>query len=57
MGLNVPFGLVNAVANTGLDGLPDKLKTQLPVEIDRGQVAHYLISRGHVAHVFSTTYY
>ena len=36
----MPFGLVNAVANTGLDGLPDKLKTQLPAEIDRGQVAH-----------------
>ena len=51
VGLNVPFGLVNAVANTGLDGLPDKLKTQLPVEIDRGQVAHYLTTRGHVAHV------
>ena len=28
------------MANTGLDGLPDKLKTQLPAEIDRGQVAH-----------------
>lgn len=41
VGLNVPFGLVNAVANTGLDGLPDRLKTQLPSEVDRDQVAHF----------------
>jgi hypothetical protein len=38
VGLNVPFGLVNAVANTGLDELSDKFKAQLPADIDRGQV-------------------
>ena len=36
VGLNVPFGLVNAVANTGLDGLPANLRSSLP-QIDRGQ--------------------
>lgn len=41
VGLNVPFGLVNAVANTGLDELSDKFKAQLPADIDRGQVAHF----------------
>ena len=36
VGLNVPFGLVNTVANTGLDGLPANVRAQLP-QIDRSQ--------------------
>lgn len=40
VGLNVPFGLVNAVANTGLDGLPANVRQTLP-QIDRGQAAHF----------------
>ena len=40
IGLNVPFGLVNAVANVGLDGLPPKMKEYVPA-IDKGQRQHF----------------
>ena len=40
VGLNVPFGMVNAVANYGLDALPSDLKQFMPT-VDRGQRRHF----------------
>ena len=40
VGLNVPFGLVNAVANVGLEGLPPQMAEYVP-DIDLGQKRHF----------------